>query len=60
MGRGGGAISGSKDAYTYLPESVRKFPSPEELAGQMREAGFCDVTYERITAGIVCLHLGRG
>src|SRR4051812_41150020 len=30
----GGALSGSKDAYAYLPESVRKFPSADELAGQ--------------------------
>src|SRR6266851_5212823 len=56
----GGALSGSRDAYTYLPESVRRFPSPEELAGQMRDTGFRRVTFERITAGIVCLHLGRG
>ena len=55
----GGALSGSKDAYTYLPESVRKFPSAEELARQMREAGFRNVTFERITAGIVCLHRGE-
>ncbi len=54
----GGALSGSKDAYTYLPESVRRFPSPEELAGQMRDTGFRTVTFERITGGIVCLHLG--
>jgi demethylmenaquinone methyltransferase/2-methoxy-6-polyprenyl-1,4-benzoquinol methylase len=55
----GGALSGSKDAYTYLPESVRKFPSAEELAGHMRETGFRDVIFERMTGGIVCLHLGR-
>jgi len=55
----GGALSGSKDAYAYLPESVRKFPSAEELARSMREAGFTDVTFERITGGIVCLHMGR-
>jgi demethylmenaquinone methyltransferase/2-methoxy-6-polyprenyl-1,4-benzoquinol methylase len=55
----GGALSGSKDAYTYLPESVRKFPSAEELAQNMREARFSDVTFERLTGGIVCLHLGR-
>jgi demethylmenaquinone methyltransferase/2-methoxy-6-polyprenyl-1,4-benzoquinol methylase len=55
----GGALSGSKDAYRYLPESVRKFPSAEELARNMREAGFSDVTFERLTGGIVCLHLGR-
>jgi demethylmenaquinone methyltransferase/2-methoxy-6-polyprenyl-1,4-benzoquinol methylase len=54
----GGMISGSKDAYTYLPESVRKFPDAEGLANQMREAGFANVGFERMTAGIVALHLG--
>ena len=54
----GGALSGSKEAYAYLPESVRKFPSADELAQQMRDAGFRNVSYARITGGIVCLHLG--
>jgi demethylmenaquinone methyltransferase/2-methoxy-6-polyprenyl-1,4-benzoquinol methylase len=54
----GGALSGSRDAYTYLPESVRKFPPAEELAEQMRLAGFEEVRYERFTGGIVALHLG--
>jgi demethylmenaquinone methyltransferase / 2-methoxy-6-polyprenyl-1,4-benzoquinol methylase len=54
----GGALSGSRDAYTYLPESVRKFPSVEELAEEMRRAGFEQVRYERFTGGIVALHLG--
>jgi demethylmenaquinone methyltransferase/2-methoxy-6-polyprenyl-1,4-benzoquinol methylase len=54
----GGALSGSRDAYRYLPESVRKFPSPEELAEAMRRAGFAEVRYERFTGGIVALHLG--
>jgi demethylmenaquinone methyltransferase/2-methoxy-6-polyprenyl-1,4-benzoquinol methylase len=55
----GGALSGSKDAYAYLPESVRKFPSAEELAQMMRDAGFAQVSFERITSGIVCLHVGQ-
>ncbi len=55
----GGMISGSKDAYTYLPESVRKFPGADDLASQMRDAGFCNVRFERITAGIVALHIGE-
>src|SRR5207237_2751408 len=55
----GGAVSGSKDAYAYLPESVRKFPLPEELAQLMRGAGFAQVSFERITGGIVCLHIGH-
>jgi len=54
----GGALSGSRDAYTYLPESVRTFPSAEELAVAMRRAGFREVRYERFTGGIVALHLG--
>ena len=54
----GGMISGSRDAYTYLPESVRKFPDANGLADQMREAGFVNVRFERMTAGIVALHLG--
>jgi demethylmenaquinone methyltransferase/2-methoxy-6-polyprenyl-1,4-benzoquinol methylase len=54
----GRVLSGSKDAYAYLPESVRRFPGAEELAAEMRAAGFRAVTYERMTAGIVALHLG--
>ena len=55
----GGALSGSRDAYTYLPESVRKFPRAPELAEDMRRAGFSDVEFEYFTGGIVALHLGR-
>jgi demethylmenaquinone methyltransferase/2-methoxy-6-polyprenyl-1,4-benzoquinol methylase len=55
----GGMISGSRDAYTYLPESVRKFPSAEELALMMTRAGFTDAKFERMTGGIVALHTGR-
>ena len=54
----GGAISGSRDAYRYLPESVRKFPTAPELAVKMRAAGFAGVGYEYMTGGIVALHLG--
>jgi demethylmenaquinone methyltransferase / 2-methoxy-6-polyprenyl-1,4-benzoquinol methylase len=55
----GGLISGSKEAYSYLPESVRKFPGAADLADQMRAAGFANVRFERMTAGIVALHLGQ-
>jgi demethylmenaquinone methyltransferase/2-methoxy-6-polyprenyl-1,4-benzoquinol methylase len=54
----GGALSGSRDAYEYLPESVRKFPAAPELAAEMRAAGFTQVRYEYLTGGIVALHLG--
>jgi demethylmenaquinone methyltransferase/2-methoxy-6-polyprenyl-1,4-benzoquinol methylase len=55
----GGALSGSRDAYRYLPESVGKFPAAPELADQMRRAGFSDVSFEYLTGGIVALHLGE-
>ena len=54
----GGWISGSREAYSYLPESVRKFPNAEQLADQMRAAGFANVRFHRMSAGIVALHLG--
>jgi len=54
----GGAVTGARAAYQYLPDSVRKFPSPEDLAAQMRASGFARVEYELMTGGIVALHLG--
>jgi demethylmenaquinone methyltransferase/2-methoxy-6-polyprenyl-1,4-benzoquinol methylase len=55
----GGALSGSREAYTYLPESVRKFPRAPDLVAMMRRAGFSEVEFEYLTGGIVALHLGR-
>ena len=55
----GGMISGSRDAYTYLPESIKKFPGAEGLAEQMRAAEFSGVEFERLTFGAVALHLGK-
>ncbi|MGA2275942.1 MAG: bifunctional demethylmenaquinone methyltransferase/2-methoxy-6-polyprenyl-1,4-benzoquinol methylase UbiE [Bryobacteraceae bacterium] len=54
----GGALSGSRDAYAYLPESVRKFPAAAELADEMRRAGFTEVSYEYLSGGIAALHRG--
>jgi demethylmenaquinone methyltransferase/2-methoxy-6-polyprenyl-1,4-benzoquinol methylase len=55
----GGALSGSRDAYRYLPESVARFPTAPELADDMRRAGFANVSFEYLTGGIVALHLGE-
>ncbi len=54
----GGMISGSSDAYSYLPESIKKFPGAEDLATKMKTAGFQRVEFERMTGGAVALHLG--
>lgn len=55
----GGAISGNSSAYTYLPGSVARFPSPEELRALMIGAGFTGVRFETWTFGIVALHTAR-
>ncbi len=55
----GGLISGSRQAYGYLPASVARFPSPEDLAERLRVAGFSSVRFERWMGGIVALHLAE-
>jgi demethylmenaquinone methyltransferase / 2-methoxy-6-polyprenyl-1,4-benzoquinol methylase len=54
----GRLIVGSRQAYTYLPESIRLFPSPGELSGILGEIGFRRVAYRRLTNGIACVHWG--
>jgi demethylmenaquinone methyltransferase/2-methoxy-6-polyprenyl-1,4-benzoquinol methylase len=46
------------EAYSYLPMSVRRFPSPDALALQMRDAGMHDVGYVLLAGGIIALHHG--
>jgi demethylmenaquinone methyltransferase/2-methoxy-6-polyprenyl-1,4-benzoquinol methylase len=55
----GGLISGSHQAYGYLPASVARFPSPENLASSLQAAGFENVRFERWMGGIVALHLAE-
>lgn len=55
----GGAVSGEPDAYRYLPESVRKFPKPHELAQTLHDAGFARVAFTPLTLGIVTLHIAE-
>lgn len=52
----GGALSGSRGAYEYLPDSVSKFPDQEGLAGLMRRVGFEKVEYRNLTWGVAALH----
>jgi demethylmenaquinone methyltransferase/2-methoxy-6-polyprenyl-1,4-benzoquinol methylase len=54
----GGLVSGDRSAYTYLPASVDRFPSPASLAVLMEEAGFTSVRWQLLTGGIACLHRG--
>jgi len=53
----GGLVSGSRDAYAYLPESIRKFPGADQLAKEIYAAGFSSVEFDLMTGGAVALHL---
>ncbi len=52
-------LVGSRRAYTYLPESIRMFPSPQKLSAILEEIGFSQVTYRKLTNGIAVIHLGH-
>lgn len=54
----GAWITGDKEAYQYLVESIRKFPSQAELASRMKDTGFTRIAYENFLGGISSLHLG--
>jgi demethylmenaquinone methyltransferase/2-methoxy-6-polyprenyl-1,4-benzoquinol methylase len=54
----GRVVSGHPSAYTYLPETVTRWPTPEAFAAAMGEAGFRQVRWTLPTAGIVALHVG--
>ena len=49
-------VSSSPDAYVYLAESIRAWPSQAELAARIRAAGWTSVRWRDLTGGIVALH----
>ncbi len=51
-------ISKNPDAYVYLAESIRAWPSQEGLASKMRDAGWKSVAWQDLTFGIVAVHIG--
>lgn len=53
-----GAFSDDSDAYSYLPQSVRSFPSPRGLAEKMDRAGFERIRYTVLAGGIIAIHSG--
>lgn len=54
----GQAVSGDRDSYQYLVESIRKFPDQEKFAGMIRDAGFERVSYRNLTGGVAAMHSG--
>ena len=55
----GWIIVGSRQAYTYLPESIKMFSSPAELTGMLMRVGFSQVTHRKLTNGIAFIHLAE-
>jgi demethylmenaquinone methyltransferase / 2-methoxy-6-polyprenyl-1,4-benzoquinol methylase len=53
-----GTLAGDREAYTYLPESVKRFPPPDGLAAEMHEAGFERIGYTVLAGGIIAIHSG--
>jgi len=51
-------VTGDADPYTYLVESIRKFPSQERFAEMIRDTGFERVGYRNYSGGIAALHHG--
>lgn len=56
--RVGGAVSGSRGAYEYLPDSVSRFPDQKNLAKMMGKVGLEAVDYKNLTGGIAAIHVG--
>ena len=54
----GSFFSKHNNAYTYLPESVLKFPTPIEFSKIMKKAGFKDIRFKQMTFGVVTLFIG--
>ena len=53
----GKLISKDNSAYTYLPESIRAFPQGEVMQRSIRNAGFSQVRFRRLTFGICTLYV---
>jgi demethylmenaquinone methyltransferase/2-methoxy-6-polyprenyl-1,4-benzoquinol methylase len=54
----GSRVSGSRRAYTYLGHTIPRFYPAEELANVMQQAGFRNVTYQRLLFGVAAIHQG--
>jgi demethylmenaquinone methyltransferase/2-methoxy-6-polyprenyl-1,4-benzoquinol methylase len=55
MGR---LVTGDRDSYQYLVESIRRFPDQERFRAMIEAAGFARVSYRNMTLGVAALHSG--
>ena len=55
----GGILTGSQDAYRYLPETTEGFVTAEEMAARMTKAGFQNIGFQRYMFGTIAIHWGE-
>jgi demethylmenaquinone methyltransferase/2-methoxy-6-polyprenyl-1,4-benzoquinol methylase len=55
----GSLVSGTREAYTYLPDSTEGFVTAEKMAAQMAAAGFKEIGYKRLMFGTIAIHWGK-
>lgn len=55
----GGLLTGSKDAYQYLPETTEGFVTAEEMVSRMAAAGFQKIDFQRFMFGTIAIHWGE-
>ena len=54
----GGLVGGSRQAYTYLPNSLTNHPNADDLLVRFARAGFIDAGYARLMGGSIAIHYG--
>lgn len=54
----GQVVTGDRESYRYLVESIKRFPPQEAFAAEVADAGFSRTSVENLTGGVVALHGG--
>ncbi|MDR2561196.1 MAG: bifunctional demethylmenaquinone methyltransferase/2-methoxy-6-polyprenyl-1,4-benzoquinol methylase UbiE [Holophagales bacterium] len=55
----GRLLSGDSEAYAYLAESIKRFPTQQKLAQELEESGFSGVTWKNLCFGAVAIHVAH-
>ena len=55
---GGKVVTGDGEPYSYLVESIAKFPNQQNFAAMIERAGFGRVAFRNYTGGIAAAHSG--
>ena len=54
----GSMVAGDRESYRYLAESIRRFPTQQDLAARIAAAGFSRVSVRNLSGGIAAIHGG--